>query len=150
MKTPLSAQKLTESDCWAYSRAVGTVVGLCMKCTPGCVSLQKRHREVFKGSTLASSQNWAVNGHCAGCLNPLFHQPASVFAALYPAYAYHFLAHFSSCCLQYDFTAKEPFLSQFLWCKGKGRQMLLGLQLHELPEWVTSYICFFTQCESKK
>lgn len=45
---------------------------------------------------------------------------------------------------------KKHFLSQFLRCKGKGRQMLLGLQLRELPEWATSYICFFTPCENKK
>lgn len=28
--------------------------------------------------------------------------------------------------------------------------LLLDLQLHELPEWATSYICFFTQYENKK
>lgn len=112
--------------------------------------LRNRHWEVFEGKHSGLLAEPGCNGHCAGCLNPLFHQPASIFDALYPAYACHFLVHFSSCCLPYDFTAKEPFLSQFLRCKGKGRQMLLGLQLHELPEWVTSYIYFFTQCESKR
>lgn len=41
---------------------------------------------------------------------------------------------------------KKHFLFQFSQRKGKERQMLLfSPQLHELPERVTSCICFFTQ-----
>lgn len=148
MKTPLSTKALTESDCWAHSRVLGTIIGLCIKCVPGCVSLQNRHWEIFEGKHFCLLQNWTIMGTGQAVQTP-FHYPTSIFDALYPAYTCHFPAHFSSCCPLYGFTDKEHSLSQFLWCEGKGRQrMLLGLQLHELREWVKSGICFFTQCKN--